>query len=555
MTKSSLSSSSRIGFGLRLDVEETTAAATKIELAHALCNLHHHRPEVPAVQQPLQRHHHHHHQQQQQEEPVLCGDTSGVGHHQPVTDESFAMNNVQNMIGHRLSSGRMVSSSSSSSWSQSQSQSRSQSASFHEAVLHYTAVSPSPTPCISAVVAGCIIDNHKEGISASSMTFPLKLYQMLQDVSSSSSSASGASLSHYNISNNNNKHNNIGVGGAGAAHNYKNDVIVAWQEPDGTSFKVYQPSRFVTDVMPQYFKQTKYKSFQRQLSIYGFRRIQDGPHKGGYAHPNFVRSGGMTPITTASTAAAAAAAATKTNTTSIPLPTSRIQQLRRVSRQQRLSPSSTTSSSSMIIEESRPALPPVAVDTTTDMMHSSSSSSSCCSLSPSNNNNPATTSTTTTSTTTPTIPPIVSPAHHTSTTTSSLLVSSQQQQRSNHNNNIFPFKLYKMLQETADDPILSTTVVSWVNHGTAFQVYSSIDFVGTIMPLYFDQTKYESFRRQLNLYGFARTTGGGRRCTNNNNKKKNGSASSSSSTSTGAIYSHPNFQRDQPETIHYITRH
>ena len=95
------------------------------------------------------------------------------------------------------------------------------------------------------------------------------------------------------------------------------------------------------------------------------------------------------------------------------------------------------------------------------------------------------------------------------TTTSSLLVSSQQQQRSNHNNNIFPFKLYKMLQETADDPILSTTVVSWVNHGTAFQVYSSIDFVGTIMPLYFDQTKYESFRRQLNLYGIKKSSLGG----------------------------------------------
>ncbi len=41
--------------------------------------------------------------------------------------------------------------------------------------------------------------------------------------------------------------------------------IISWG-PDGTSFKVHQPEDFVAEVMPKYFKQTKYRSFQRMVS-------------------------------------------------------------------------------------------------------------------------------------------------------------------------------------------------------------------------------------------------------------------------------------------------
>lgn len=64
--------------------------------------------------------------------------------------------------------------------------------------------------------------------------------------------------------------------------------IVAWQ-PGGKSFKVYNQQRFSSEIMSQYFNQTKYKSFQRQLNIYGFRRIHSGESRGGYAHQFFQR--------------------------------------------------------------------------------------------------------------------------------------------------------------------------------------------------------------------------------------------------------------------------
>ena len=38
-----------------------------------------------------------------------------------------------------------------------------------------------------------------------------------------------------------------------------------------------------------YFKQSKYKSFQRQLYLYEFTRITAGPNTGAYYHPKFVR--------------------------------------------------------------------------------------------------------------------------------------------------------------------------------------------------------------------------------------------------------------------------
>lgn len=64
--------------------------------------------------------------------------------------------------------------------------------------------------------------------------------------------------------------------------------IISWQK-NGRSFKVHKPKEFVRTIIPKYFNQTKYKSFQRQLHLYNFQRIRKGPEAGSYSHPKFVR--------------------------------------------------------------------------------------------------------------------------------------------------------------------------------------------------------------------------------------------------------------------------
>lgn len=67
------------------------------------------------------------------------------------------------------------------------------------------------------------------------------------------------------------------------------DSVVSWL-PDNNSFKVHNQQAFVSQVMPRFFKQSMYKSFQRQLNMWGFDRLTTaGPGRGGYSHESFVR--------------------------------------------------------------------------------------------------------------------------------------------------------------------------------------------------------------------------------------------------------------------------
>ena len=66
------------------------------------------------------------------------------------------------------------------------------------------------------------------------------------------------------------------------------ESLVSWV-PHGKAFKVHDVPLFVSEILPLFFKQTKYKSFQRQLNLWGFRRIQKGPEKGAYHHKQFLR--------------------------------------------------------------------------------------------------------------------------------------------------------------------------------------------------------------------------------------------------------------------------
>ena len=63
----------------------------------------------------------------------------------------------------------------------------------------------------------------------------------------------------------------------------------------------------------------------------------------------------------------------------------------------------------------------------------------------------------------------------------------------------FPIKLHRMLDECKAAGLES--VVSWLEHGRAFRIHQPKLFAATIMSRFFNQSKYTSFQRQLNLYG------------------------------------------------------
>ena len=66
------------------------------------------------------------------------------------------------------------------------------------------------------------------------------------------------------------------------------DFIVSWVR-NGRAIKVHDPQKMV-EILPLFFDQTKYRSFQRQLNMWSFERIMEhGPDKGAFRHPLFVR--------------------------------------------------------------------------------------------------------------------------------------------------------------------------------------------------------------------------------------------------------------------------
>lgn len=66
------------------------------------------------------------------------------------------------------------------------------------------------------------------------------------------------------------------------------DDFISWQS--NNAFKVHDPIQFEKSIMKRFFNQTRYKSFQRQLNIYGFIRVKTaGKATGSYTHPLFIR--------------------------------------------------------------------------------------------------------------------------------------------------------------------------------------------------------------------------------------------------------------------------
>lgn len=64
----------------------------------------------------------------------------------------------------------------------------------------------------------------------------------------------------------------------------------------------------------------------------------------------------------------------------------------------------------------------------------------------------------------------------------------------------FPSKLYRLLEDSAQQG--NSGIVSWLPDGKSFKVHKPSAFTSEVMPSYFSQTKYNSFRRQCYIYGF-----------------------------------------------------
>lgn len=58
----------------------------------------------------------------------------------------------------------------------------------------------------------------------------------------------------------------------------------------GTSFQIHNMDDFETKILPKYFRATRFKSFQRQLYLYGFAKLNNGDDIDGYHHPCFQRN-------------------------------------------------------------------------------------------------------------------------------------------------------------------------------------------------------------------------------------------------------------------------
>eukprot|EP00984_Skeletonema_dohrnii_P024394 scaffold13505_cov81-Skeletonema_dohrnii-CCMP3373.AAC.4 len=78
-----------------------------------------------------------------------------------------------------------------------------------------------------------------------------------------------------------------------------------------------------------------------------------------------------------------------------------------------------------------------------------------------------------------------------------------QEQQQFQQQQTFPFKLYNMLEYACDSEFSSS--VSWTADGSAFIVHDQEVMMDNLAPMFFNQTKFRSFTRQLNIWGFVRT--------------------------------------------------
>jgi hypothetical protein len=275
--------------------------------------------------------------------------------------------------------------------------------------------------------------------------------------------------------------------------------IVSWNS-DGTSFKVHEPLVFLDKIMPIYFNQTKYKSFQRQLNFYGFVRIQQGYLKASYLNELFRRddlSVSLLPRhqgTIRNTKRKRAMTAfdlhaildckeaepispgldyeySDKNIDDIFLREPAVDRVCCSSQEVQLSVKDLFKTEAIAVDAGDVLLNDFPNDPLFQSMMND--------------------------------PILLSlDANKSDLDIDIAEEKNEEVSTKKQTEHSFPWKLHDMLEEAERHNF--NHIVSWEPDGVSFQVHNGDEFFTKIMPLYFDQTKYDSFRRQLDLYSFSR---------------------------------------------------
>jgi hypothetical protein len=94
----------------------------------------------------------------------------------------------------------------------------------------------------------------------------------------------------------------------------------------------------------------------------------------------------------------------------------------------------------------------------------------------------------------------------------------------------FPWKLHQLLKSTEKSG--HDHIISWLPDGESFKVHDKKNFTNEVLPLFFGTNKYQSFQRNLNLWGYTTMSKGPEKGT----------------------CSHPKFKRGLPQLCHGMER-
>ncbi|KAJ1679876.1 Heat shock transcription factor [Spiromyces aspiralis] len=99
-------------------------------------------------------------------------------------------------------------------------------------------------------------------------------------------------------------------------------------------------------------------------------------------------------------------------------------------------------------------------------------------------------------------------------------------------------KLYNMVDESN-----SNDLIRWSDDGETFIVTRHEEFAKQVLPRFFKHSNFSSFVRQLNMYGFHKVP-----------HLQQGVLQADTPDAESWEFSNPNFQRDQPDLLHYVKR-